>query len=230
MEKKDITLDEFFRELEERERSLLLVESNSVEIEVESYKPEDSIDLSFKTPSEKDTYKIPQKSIDKSTDPSLEISLQRAMLEKEREELDRLQKDIENHRKRIEQERIETMGNLMIDLARRLLPLVDNLERAIESGKRNPVLRSVECKSFLDGIILVSQQLYEILAEMGVEPIPALGMPFDPSLHEAVDVEKNSSVPQNIIVAELLRGYRLGDKIVRHSLVKVAVNDSHKNH
>ncbi|RMG00987.1 MAG: nucleotide exchange factor GrpE [Acidobacteria bacterium] len=230
MEKKDIALDEFFRELEERERSLLLVESNSVEIEVESYKPEDSIDLSFKTPSEKDTYKIPQKSIDKSTDPSLEISLQRAMLEKEREELDRLQKDIENHRKRIEQERIETMGNLMIDLARRLLPLVDNLERAIESGKRNPVLRSVECKSFLDGIILVSQQLYEILAEMGVEPIPALGMPFDPSLHEAVDVEKNSSVPQNIIVAELLRGYRLGDKIVRHSLVKVAVNDSHKNH
>jgi molecular chaperone GrpE len=230
MEKKDITLDEFFRELEERERSLSLVESNSVEIEVESYKAEDNTSLLVTTPSEEATYKIPQKSIEKSTDPSLEISLQRAMLEREREELDRWQKEIENYRKRIEQERIETMGNLMIDLARRLLPLVDNLERAIESAKRNPVLRSVECKSFLDGIILVSQQLYEILAEMGVEPIPTLGMPFDPSLHEAVDVEKNSSAPQNTIVAELLRGYRLGNKIIRHSLVKVAVNDSHKDH
>ncbi len=230
MEKKDITLDEFFRELEERENSLSLAEINSVEIEVESYRPQDNIDPSLTTPSEKDTYKIPQKSIEKTTDPSLEISLQRAILEKERQELDRLQKDIENHRRRIEQERIETMGNLMIDLARRLLPLVDNLERAIESGKRNPFLRSVECKSFLDGIILVSQQLYEILAEMGVEPIPALGMPFDPFLHEAVEVERNSSVPQNTIVAELLRGYRLGNKIIRHSLVKVAVDDSHKNH
>lgn len=213
MEKKEMSLDEFFREIEERERSLAINEIDSVEVEIETYEDDEFDFVGIPT----------EKSIE--VNESSQLESQRALLEKEREELDRRQKDFENYRRRIERERSEMMGNLMADLATRLLPIVDNLERAIEASKKNPVLMKDECHSFIEGITMVSQQLYEVLAEMGVEPIPTVGLPFDPNLHEAVEVEKNNDLPNKTITHELLRGYKIGNKIVRHALVKVAVND-----
>ncbi|MCS6873564.1 MAG: nucleotide exchange factor GrpE [Pyrinomonadaceae bacterium] len=217
MEKKDVPLDEFIKELEEKERSLSIDGINSVELEIEVYEDD-------KTFLEDSLW----------FDRTLEIKDQKAekktfhfesQLQKEREELDRRIKDFEAVRKRFEKEKAEITSKLMIDVARRLLPVVDNLERAIESSQRNSYLTR-EFQGFLDGIIMVNQQLYEILAEMGVEPIKTVGMPFDPHFHEAIEVEKNSEFPNNTVVSEFLRGYRIGDKVIRHALVKVSVNEN----
>jgi len=74
--------------------------------------------------------------------------------------------------------------------------------------------------------VLVSQQLNEILAEMGVQPILAVGERFDPHYHEAVATETNDDFPSQTVTAELLRGYRLGEKIIRPSMVKVSMTTS----
>ncbi len=70
--------------------------------------------------------------------------------------------------------------------------------------------------------MLVNQQLGEVLEEMGVQPIVAVGEPFDPHFHEAVATETNDEVPPHTITAELLRGYRIDDKVIRASMVKVS--------
>ena len=69
--------------------------------------------------------------------------------------------------------------------------------------------------------MLVNQQIMEVLAEMGVLPIPTLGEEFDPNFHEAVAIEVREGLGENTICDELMRGYRIGDKIIRHSMVKV---------
>ena len=72
--------------------------------------------------------------------------------------------------------------------------------------------------------MLVNQQLNEVLAEMGVQPISSVGEHFDPHFHEAVAMEETEEFPPNTITAEFLRGYRIGDKIVRASMVKVSAS------
>jgi molecular chaperone GrpE len=216
----NISIDEFLRQLEVDDLN------NIVEIEtydeIESY----SLDLGSETLSQSATLKevLPEKE---------GITERMRQLEKERDEmvdfLNRQQKDFENYKRRIERERFNVMDNLMTDFAKKLLPIVDNLDRAIDASKKLTSEKSEEFKHFLDGIVLVNQQLYELLAEMGVEPIVSVGEPFDPYLHEAVVVEKTESVPDNTVIAELLRGYKMGEKVIRHALVKVAVNTNRRN-
>jgi len=216
----NISIDEFLRQLEVDDLN------NIVEIEtydeIESY----SLDLGSEILSQSATLKevLPEKE---------GITERMRQLEKERDEmvdfLNRQQKDFENYKRRIERERFNVMDNLMTDFAKKLLPIVDNLDRAIDASKKLTSEKSEEFKHFLDGIVLVNQQLYELLAEMGVEPIASVGEPFDPYLHEAVVVEKTESVPDNTVIAELLRGYKMGEKVIRHALVKVAVNTNRRN-
>ena len=78
-----------------------------------------------------------------------------------------------------------------------------------------------EFKQFFDGIALVNQQINEVLSGMGVQPITTVGETFDPNFHEAVATEENTDLPPNTISAELLRGYRIGNMVIRHSMVKV---------
>jgi molecular chaperone GrpE len=70
--------------------------------------------------------------------------------------------------------------------------------------------------------MLVNHQLNEVLAEMGITPIQAIGEHFDPHFHEAASVEETDEFPPNTVTAEFLRGYRIGDKVVRASMVKVS--------
>ena len=105
-----------------------------------------------------------------------------------------------------------------------MLPVVDNLNRAMDLTANNVEEKPQDFQQFFEGIVLVSQQLNEILAEMGVQPINALGESFDPHLHEAVATEASEEFPQNTVMAELLRGYRIGDKVIRPSMVKVSTS------
>ena len=104
-----------------------------------------------------------------------------------------------------------------------MLPVVDNLNRALDSSGHITDESSQDIKQFFEGIVLVSQQLNEILAEMGVQPIIAVGERFDPHFHEAVAAETTDEFPSQTVTAELLRGYRLGEKVIRPSMVKVSI-------
>lgn len=128
----------------------------------------------------------------------------------------RLQSDFDNFRKRA---RAEAHQALAAEVVSRLLPVADNFRRAVEVETN----RSEDLQQFVIGVELIRGQLDEVLETYGVEAIATVGEMFDPHIHEAIATEATADLPPNIIVAEIVRGYRLGDKLLRPALVKVAV-------
>jgi molecular chaperone GrpE len=135
-------------------------------------------------------------------------------------------KDFENFKARTERERRETFKNQVGNLATQMLPALDNLNRAVDFALAMPEELRNDIQQFLDGVVLVNQQVNDVLAEMGVQPIATVGEKFDPHYHEAVATEESSEFDANVVSAELLRGYRLGERVIRHSMVKVAKGSS----
>ncbi len=131
-------------------------------------------------------------------------------------------KEFENFKIRLERERRETFTNQMGNLATQMLPVLDNLERALDFAAEMPEEKRVEFEQFFDGIVLVNQQVNEVFGAMGVSPIASVGEVFDPHFHEAVATEETDEFPKNTVSQQLLRGYRIGEKVIRHSMVKVA--------
>ena len=140
-----------------------------------------------------------------------------------KDRLARRQADFENYRKRTERERNETYGKLVADIAGKLLPVVDNLRRALDAEASVESSESDEFRHFLSGVDLIYRQLEGALEGLGVKPIPAVGEPFNPHLHEAVVTEETDEYEPDTVMQEIVRGYRVGDKLIRPSLVKVAV-------
>ena len=149
---------------------------------------------------------------------SVEMRRLESVLAMERERALRLRADFDNYRKRTERERAEIERYALADALRELLPVVDNLERALGAqggqGDSNDLRRGVE---------MIVRQLQEVLKRYGLSPIPAVGERFDPAVHEAVFQEESDLVAAPTVAAELQRGYRLNDRLLRPSLVKVAV-------
>ena len=149
-----------------------------------------------------------------------------SQMQVERDELaqasQRRTKDYENFKSRTERERNETFQNQIGNLATQMLPALDNLNRAVDFALAMPEEQRNGIQQFLDGIILVNQQVNDVFAEMGVQPIATVGEVFDPNLHEAVATEESTEFDPNTVSAELLRGYRVGNRVIRHSMVKVA--------
>jgi molecular chaperone GrpE len=139
-----------------------------------------------------------------------------------KDRLARRQADFENYRKRVEKERSETYNRVAADLAAKLLPVSDNLKRALETEASVEAAESDEFRHFLSGVDLISKQLTGVLDTLGVKPIPSVGEPFDPHVHEAVVSEATDEYEPDTVIQEILTGYRLGDKLIRPSLVKVA--------
>jgi len=134
----------------------------------------------------------------------------------------RRQADFENYRKRVERERTDTYNRVVADTARKLLPVMDNLTRALDAERSVESSESAEFRHFLHGIQLISKQLSEVLESFGVQPIPAVGERFDPHIHEAVVTEPSDEHEPDTVVEELARGYRIGDRLLRPAMVKVA--------
>jgi molecular chaperone GrpE len=147
-------------------------------------------------------------------------------LNEERQEwadkLARRQADFDNFRKRIERERAETYNRALGEVVRRLLPVIDNLQRALEAERTMETGESNEFRHFLHGVELINRQLGGVLESLGVEAVPTVGELFDPHVHEAVATEETDEVEPDTIVQEMQRGYRLGDKLLRPAMVKVA--------
>lgn len=137
------------------------------------------------------------------------------------EKSDRRLKDFESFKYRMDRERrgsvIAQVGNIVTQL----LPVLDNLDRALDSIKDVPDTKRDEFKQFFDGIALVNLQINEVLGAMGVQPIATVGETFDPHFHEAVATDESTDLPPNTISGEMLRGYRIGNLVIRHSMVRV---------
>jgi molecular chaperone GrpE len=233
------SLDDFLKEIEARERDLHISSEMVIEID-DSDSGEDNLpeflSKEFLGPTEVTAQNAPQKSGGNFPASPTAISLLENEIvnlqskvssrEGERDELlkmlQRRQTDFENFKKRVERERGDTYLNQLSNLANQMLPVLDNLNRALDSASNYSDGKMQDFQHFFDGIVLVNQQLNEVLAEMGITPIKAVGEYFDPHFHEAASVEETDEYPPNMVTAEFLRGYRIGDKVVRASMVRVS--------
>ena len=126
----------------------------------------------------------------------------------------RLMADFDNFKKRTQKEVTSTYTNAVTDTVEKLLPVMDNFERAMASADEND--------EFAKGISMIYKQLKDVFETIGIKEIEALGKTFDPNLHNAVMHVDDEEKGENEIIEEFMKGYTLKDKVIRHSVVKVA--------
>ena len=125
--------------------------------------------------------------------------------------------EFDNFRKRTAKEKAGMYDDGVRSSIEKLLPVIDNLERAVAAHKQTD-----EEDSFYKGVQMTLKQFQEILTSLGVEEIKAVGEVFNPNLHAAVAHEENEEYAENTVMVEMLKGYKYKDKVIRHSMVKVA--------
>ena len=126
----------------------------------------------------------------------------------------RVQAEMANIQKRNAKERQDAAKFRSQSLATELLPVIDNLEKATEAETKD--------EEYKKGIELVLKQFKDVLTANGVKEIEAVGQPFDPELHEAVSMIQDEKLGEKIVAQEYRKGYMIGNKVIRHSMVVVA--------
>lgn len=237
-EGESVSVDDFIKQLEEKEKDLhITVETSIIEIEA-SFDDHDEPAFLVKPPVTAIPHVAPPLAVAAPSprmDPHVaELKATIAKMEADREEIfknsQRRTKDFEAFKSRAERERKDTFQNQIGNVAMLMLPALDNLHRALEAAGSVPDGKSDTFEQFYEGIALVSEQINEILNKMGIRPIRTVGEEFDPHFHEAVATEETDAYPANTICGEILRGYIAGERVIRHSLVKVAKSaQSQKN-
>jgi len=124
--------------------------------------------------------------------------------------------EFDNYRKRIDRERREQADSAATSLLTEILPVVDNLERALLAPA------TPESARYRAGVELIHRQMLDLLRKRGVTPIEALGTDFDPRIHQAVSQETSETHRDGEVMEEMQRGYMLGDRLLRAAMVKVA--------
>ena len=150
-------------------------------------------------------------------------SLQAELAEKEKEIAELKDKylrtlaETENVRKRIRQQSEESVRIQRESILRDLLPIIDNLERALAAAREG-----TDPKTILDGVQMTVRALLDFLRAQGVTPLSSVGQAFDPARHEAVDHVASDAHPPNTVIDEFHRGYQIGERILRPARVSVA--------
>ena len=141
-------------------------------------------------------------------------SKEQIKLEETTDRLKRVMAEFENYKKRSSKERDILYNSLVADIVSKFLPVVDNLEKAVEN----------KCKdeNFKQGIELILKQIKEIFKNLGVEEIETVGKTFDPEVHEAVSSVVDENLGEKEIKEEFRKGYKIGLKVIRHAMVVVA--------
>lgn len=129
----------------------------------------------------------------------------------------RLAAEFENYKRRRGQERADALRYTNEEAGRTLVPVLDNLRRAVEHAPEGGAE-----DFFVNGLHLVVREFEAALERMGITPVPTVGEPFDPALHEAIGGEDSDDVDRDTVVAEIQPGYRLHDRLIRPALVRVA--------
>ena len=126
--------------------------------------------------------------------------------------------DYDNFRRRSRQDKANSYEEGVIDTIRALMPLVDSIDGAIKAAED---CRSEEAREFAEGVLLIGQQLDEALGKLGVTEIDGQGSTFDPNVHQAVLHDQDPTQPENCVTEVYQKGYVKGDRVIRHSMVKV---------
>ena len=171
--------------------------------------------------SKKDKDQAPQQEPEEATiesetkeeTPSVEEAVKAAVREHEDKYL-RLLAEYDNYRKRSQKEKETAWSTAKADTAKEFLPVYDNLERALKQETAD--------EAYAKGVQMTMAQLKGVLEKLGIEEIPALGQPFDPNLHDAVMHMEDESLGENTVAEVFQTGFKLGDKVIRHAMVKVA--------
>lgn len=132
----------------------------------------------------------------------------------------RTQAELENYRKRVERERAETTKYAAVEIVREILPVLDNLERAVEAA--DTVSTSGDDDQLREGVHIVQKQFRDTLVRQGLQEVPAEGAPFDPHVHEAVGRVETEDHPDGTVVEVFQKGYLFKDRLLRPSMVTVA--------
>lgn len=156
------------------------------------------------------------KGVEPSPEESAEDKL-RAEAARLKDQLLRLAADFDNFRKRSRREILDAERMAREDLLRELLPVFDNLERASQHAGA-----ATDMQSLVDGISMVSRQFVDTLSRLGVQRIESVGCAFDPAIHEAVQQMETADQPPGSVCAEVLAGYRFGERLIRPAMVVVA--------
>lgn len=142
------------------------------------------------------------------------ILLQKEQLKEQEDRLKRLMAEFDNFKKRSTKEREGLYNSLISDIFSSLLPVIDNLEKAVEA--------KTEDEGYKQGVELVLKQFKDVLLSNGVQEIETVGKTFDPELHEAVSSITDKNLGEKEIKEEFRKGYKIGNKVIRHSMVVVA--------
>ena len=143
-----------------------------------------------------------------------QVESQKVQIEETEDRLKRVAAEFDNYKKRNAKDRDGLYNSLVADIVSGLLPVVDNLENAANAETKD--------EEYKKGIELVLKQFKDILASKGVEEIETVGKTFDPELHEAVSSVQDDTKGEKEVVQEYRKGYKIGDRVVRHSMVIVA--------
>ena len=171
----------------------------------EEKKEQETVEEAVETPVEESVEETAEETVTETVDKAEYTALYDKYL--------RLVAEFDNFKKRTQKEKDEIYSIAKTDVVLGLLPVIDNFERAEKFS---------EDKAIDEGMALIKKQFMEFLKKIGVEEIEAEGKEFDPNLHNAVLHEDRDDVPENTVVEVLQKGYRLGDKVIRHSMVQVA--------
>lgn len=142
------------------------------------------------------------------------IDNQKKELEEKDDRLKRLMAEFDNFKKRSSKEREGLYNSLVSDIFTSLLPVIDNLEKAVKVETKD--------SNYKQGVEMVLKQFKDVLTANGVKEIDTIGKTFDPELHEAVSSVQDDTKGEKEIVQEYRKGYKLGHKVIRHSMVVVA--------
>ena len=157
---------------------------------------------------------VEEKEISEETKLKDTILLQKEQLNEQEDRLKRLMAEFDNFKKRSSKEREGLYNSLVSDIFTSLLPVIDNLEKAVEA--------KTEDEGYKQGVELVLKQFKDVLSWNGVQEIEALGQTFDPEVHEAVGTVIDENLGEKEIKEEYRKGYKIGSKVIRHSMVVVA--------
>ena len=146
----------------------------------------------------------------------LDVDIQKLKddLDNTTDRLKRLMAEFDNYKKRSAKERDQLYNSLVADIITAFLPVMDNLEKAI--------MANTEDANYKQGMELVAKQFKDVLNRFGVQEIETIGKPFDPEIHEAVASVTDENLGEKVIKEEYRKGYKIGSKVIRHSMVVVA--------
>jgi molecular chaperone GrpE len=129
----------------------------------------------------------------------------------------RARADFANYKKRVERELQDSYQNASVDLLTRMFPILSDFERAMSN-----LPPELQDHTWLEGVTLIQKKFQKLLEDNGIVEIAPTGQPFDPSLHEAVGTDEDTAVQSGYVTATLQKGYRVGERVLRPAVVRVA--------